>query len=334
MLIVGTMIGAGFCSGQEIVAFFGSGISVAVAPLCGLCIFAVCVLFLQIGAKVNKKSFDKVNAEVLGKYHFVADFFLLANNTVVLSAMIAGVNSLCKPFMPVPVLGAAAAIACAAIAYRGAKGMLDCNFLLVPVIIVVLTVVCAGALRTGEMGASAGVFRFFVLPSCIVYVSMNMLLASTVLTTLGGLSRKQILWGSGIAALILTVLLFLLITALNSTGRTGADMPVLEIAAAGGKGLYAAVSLITGLSIFTTMLTAVGGLCAFLGERGGNRIVDCIVVVTAGVLLSFIGFARVVQLFYPLIGVLGLVYIVACIRFVRAKKQPFRSRMNGKAVKP
>ncbi|MDE6398093.1 MAG: transporter, partial [Clostridiales bacterium] len=53
MLIVGTMIGAGFCSGRELVSFFGSGISVFVAPLCGVCIFFVCVLFLYIGTKIR-----------------------------------------------------------------------------------------------------------------------------------------------------------------------------------------------------------------------------------------------------------------------------------------
>ena len=39
MLIVGTMIGAGFCSGREIVSFFGSRISIFVAPICGVLIF-------------------------------------------------------------------------------------------------------------------------------------------------------------------------------------------------------------------------------------------------------------------------------------------------------
>ena len=49
MLIIGTMIGAGFCLGREIVSFFGSGISVFVAPVCGVIIFAACVLFLTAG---------------------------------------------------------------------------------------------------------------------------------------------------------------------------------------------------------------------------------------------------------------------------------------------
>ena len=48
MLIVGTVIGAGFCSGREIVSFFGSGVSIVVAPVCGVSIFLVFMLFIYI----------------------------------------------------------------------------------------------------------------------------------------------------------------------------------------------------------------------------------------------------------------------------------------------
>lgn len=325
MLIVGTMIGAGFCSGREIVSFFGSGITLAVAPLCGVCIFFVCVLFLSIGAKIREKSFDKVNGVLLGKYHGVADIFLLVNNLIVLSAMIAGFNSLCRSVLPVPVLGTAAAILCAFIVSRGTKGMLDCNFWVVPVLIVVLAVVCVCGMRSGELSASAGVFRFAVLPKAVVYVSMNMMLASTVLTTLGDLTRKQIVWGSAVAALCITALMALLITALNCTGAFDAEMPLLEISAGSGKWLHILLGIVTGISIFTTMLTAVGGLCGYMEGKCGGKRFNAACVVLAGTLLSTVGFTRVVSLFYPLVGVLGLVYILFCLRYKRAGKKPFRS---------
>ena len=325
MLIVGTMIGAGFCSGRELVSFFGSGISVFVAPLCGACIFFVCVLFLCIGTKIREKSFDKVNGVLLGKYHFIADVFLLVNNFIVLSAMIAGFNSLCKPFVPFPVCGTAAAVVCAVIASKGAKGMLDCNFAIVPFLIAALAAVCVCGLRSGELSASMGVLRWRILPVGIVYVSMNMMLASTVLTTIGELTRKQIVAGSAIAAVCIAALMTLLITALNCTGNYEAEMPLLEISASGGKWLYLLLGIVTGVSIFTTMLTAVGGLCGYLNDKGGGKIFHASVVVLAGTLLSLVGFSRVVSLFYPLVGLLGLAYIVFCLRYMRqATKKPVR----------
>lgn len=325
MLIIGTMIGAGFCSGREIVSFFGSGISVFVAPICGIIIFAACVLFLTVGAKIGEKSFDKVNKALLGKYHFVADGFLLLNNLIVLSAMVAGFNSLCKPLVPIPVFGTVAAVVCALIVGRGAKGMLDCNFLVVPVIIVSLAAVCFSAFKTGIMDASLGVFRLRLFPVSAVYVSMNMMLASTVLTTLGKLSKKQIILSSALAAVFITALLALIITALNCTGNYAAEMPILEISSGAGKWLYVILSIVTGISIFTTMLTAVGGLCGYLEGKFAGKIFNSAVVIIAGTVFSFLGFTRVVSLFYPLVGVLGLAYIAVCAHYLRKTSAMLRA---------
>ena len=317
MLIVGTVIGAGFCSGREIISFFGSGVSVIVAPLCAAGIFGVCVLFLFVGAKINERSFDKVNHALLGKAHAVADVFLAVNNLIVLSAMIAGFNSLCKPILSVPILGGAAAILCAVISLRGSKGMLDFNLVIVPFIIVTITAVCLASLRTDVINASVGVFKLRSIPAALVYVSMNMMLASTVLTTLGELNRKQILWGSLIAALSIGVLMALIIIALNCTGNYDAEMPILEISAGAGRWLYIALSIVTGVSIFTTMLTAVGGLCGYLRGMGGGKVFSALIVVAVGVLLSNIGFSGVVDFFYPLVGLFGIAYIFTCLRYAK-----------------
>lgn len=317
MLIVGTMIGAGFCSGREIVSFFGSGVSIIVAPACGLCIFGCCVLFLSLGSKIEAKSFDGVNRALLGKYHFAADTVLLINNLIVLSAMIAGFNSLTSSFISLPVTGAVAAVLCAVIAARGSAGMLDCNFALVPAIIATLAAVCISSVNTGLASASLGIFRVLTLPSCVVYVSMNMLLASTVLTTLGKLTKGQIIGGSLIASLAITVLLALIISALNCTGSYDAEMPVLEISSGAGKWLSVALGIVMAVSIFTTMLTAVGGLCGYLSERRlGGKFFNSALVIIAGVTVSFLGFSRVVSLFYPLVGVFGLFYIALCVAYL------------------
>ena len=317
MLIVGTMIGAGFCSGREIISFFGSGVSVIVAPICAAFIFGVCVLFLFVGAKIKERSFDKVNHALLGKAHAVADVFLAVNNLIVLSAMIAGFNSLCRPILRVPIFGAAAAILCAVISLRGSKGMLDVNLVIVPFIIVTITAVCVASLRTDVICASMGTFGLRSIPAAIVYVSMNMMLASTVLTTLGELTRREILLGSLIAALSIGVLMALIITALNCTGNYDAEMPILEISAGAGRWLYIALSIVTGVSIFTTMLTAVGGLCGYLSDKGGGKVFNAMLVVSVGVLLSNIGFSGVVDFFYPLVGLFGIAYIFTCLRYTK-----------------
>lgn len=51
MLVVGTIIGAGFASGREIVTFFGETPPVAVAAAVAVLVFVSCATFLFVGSK-------------------------------------------------------------------------------------------------------------------------------------------------------------------------------------------------------------------------------------------------------------------------------------------
>ena len=60
MLVVGTVIGAGFASGREIVAFFGVTPSPWVALLCAAITFVMCAVFLLVGeTTVPRQPFDR-----------------------------------------------------------------------------------------------------------------------------------------------------------------------------------------------------------------------------------------------------------------------------------
>ena len=333
MLIVGTMIGAGFCSGREIVSFFGNRISIAVAPACGVLIFLCCVVFLFVSSRVNGNSIDKVNASVLGKFGLIANLFLLLNSVIVLSAMIAGLNSLCKPFISFPIIGSIAAILCAAIANRGLKGMLKCNLILVPFMIVVIACTCLRSLSSGDLSLSVGEFKAGGILKCIMYVSMNMMLACTALTTMGKLTKKQIFLSSGIASVVITLLLALLICTLNCNGNTDSAMPILAISASVGKWICVVIGIITAISIFTTMLTCVGSLLSYAEGKLGGKVFNSAIVVILGTGLGLFGFTKVVDLFYPLVGFFGIFYIVACIVFLVKKENKEVKRIRIKKCK-
>ena len=321
MLIVGTMIGAGFCSGRELVSFFGRDIPIVVAPVCGACIFCVCVLFLFVGQAVQKHSFGEVNACLLGKVKVVANGLLLVNSAIVLGAMVAGLDTLFAPVLPLPIAGTLAAVLCALIAGKGLSGLLDCNGVVVPVIIVALVAVSLGSLKGGDGVEMVGRFTAFTLPAAVTYVSMNMMLAATVLTTASGFTKKQILAGSGLAAGCITLLLALLIAGVNVSGHYDADMPVLQMAKALGRGAKIALAVALGVSVFTTMLTAVGGLYGYLTAATGGKLFSGAVTVLIGAALSRLGFTRVVSLLYPLVGVAGFFYLGVCAAFLKRRRK-------------
>ena len=326
MLIVGTIIGAGFASGRELVSFFGSGISLWVAFLCGGAIFGLCALFLWIGSVTGARNVTQLNERLIGRFHFLPDSFLLINSLIVLSGMLAGMDSLGSLFFPLsPLYAVAAGVLGVIVVHKGIKGLLRCNGIVVPCMILALLTVCGLSIAGGWIDFSLGRFTLTTLPTTAVYVSMNMILASTVLTTLGPLKKKQILLSAGIAAAVMTGLLVALILALNSCGDSTAEMPVLEMAKAISPILYVLIALVIGVSIFTTMLTAMSGLCAWFSCVLGKGIFCPIVVLLAGLLLSRLGFLKVVGLLYPVIGVLGLFYMLLCIVFA------LRCRRSAKA---
>jgi len=369
-LLVGTIIGAGFASGREILSFFGTdnGVPLIIAPLTGLFIFLVSVLFLSVGAKVKSDNIGAVNVKVCGKAHIAADMFLLFNGLVSLAAMLAGTHALFSmvrpawqaqiffiPIPPVSVYSLAVGIICVLVVVKGLKGLLRGNSVIVPVIIITIVIICAAVIFraparpaegttlgavTGYEGVRSGfnlrerlnwinfgmVFGGFNIRSVIMvlaYVSMNMMLAATVFTTINQYSKKQIIAASAIAAVAISLLMFFIVLALNKYNFDGA-MPLLQNAQNISQALFYVAIAAVAVSVFTTMMTAMAGLNAWLKPLvGGRGRFSIALILLAGLIVAQIGFENVVGVLYPIIGALGAVYITACIIFTvrQSKKQ-------------
>lgn len=310
MLIIGTMIGAGFASGKEISAFFGDNISIFVAPLVGLGTFLLCYLFCTIGRIFKQSDFGAVNAKLLGKLRFIADVFLLLNSLIVLSGMLSGMDSLLNTIFPIsPAYSIISGILCAIIVSKGLKGLLKSNSLIVPFIIFFIVLICSF-----NINATINLkFEPFTLPSVVVYVSMNIMLACTVLITIDE-KPKTTFWASLIAATVITVIMLFVILTINSQNASS-DMPLITVALSTNKFLYYAAVAVVATSIFTTMLTAFSGLSSWLTPIFGNKFA-IIISLIGGLAVSNLGFENVVAYLYPVIGIFGVIYITLCIFFL------------------
>ena len=329
MLIVGTIIGAGFASGKEISAFFGQNISPFVAPAVGLGIFLLCYLFCTIGRTFKSHDFSEVNHKLLGKLHVVADAFLLLNSLIVLSGMLSGMDSLFGSLFPIaPAYSIISGVLCAIIVAKGLKGLLKGNSIIVPFIVLFIILVCCF-----NIGKPMFSFAFgpFTIPAVIIYICMNIMLACTVLTTVDE-KPKTVFWASLIAALIMTALMLLIILTLNNND-IDADMPLIAIAASTNKVLYYIAIAAVATSIFTTMMTAMSGLSSWLTPLTGDKRFAVAVSLVGGLIVSNLGFNNVVAYLYPLIGLIGLIYVLLCsyclVKKSLSLQAPFGKR-NGK----
>lgn len=325
MLIIGTVIGAGFASGREIVSFFGASyISPVVAIVCGVLLGAGSFLFLAVGTKYKARNVSDVNARLMGRLHPAADLFLLFNSLIVLAGMLAGFDSLGNMLFPLqPLYSIVGAVCCAAVVYKGVSGLVKCNTVLIPAVIGVIIAVCA--LRFGPPLSDAT--ARFSPAACLVYASMNLILAATVLSVTD-VGYKTAAVCSVLAGIVMTVLMLLIIFALNANGAEGA-MPLLGFARKYPP-LFYTMAAVVAAAIFTTMLTAASGLTDWLTAVTGDRKFSLAAVLLAGLILSNLGFEAVVSWLYPVIGILGAIYIsVILIHLARPRLRSKRSRRRA-----
>lgn len=336
-LLVGAIVGAGFASGREILSFFGGTPSILIAPVVGAVFFLGSVLFLSIGRVVKASNITQANLLIMGNKHIAADIFLLFNGVIILGGKLAAMNSLFRMVLPdVPfVYAIAAGLLCAVLVARGLNGLLKSNAVLTPLVIVIMVIICVAAImRTGIVGDAAviedggepGFFRVpFSFSMIMIYMSMNMMLASTVLTTIHTFSKKQVVWASAIASVIVAGLMAVLILALNSANYNVA-MPLILMAQNGGAALFYAAFIAIALSVFTSMMTAMIGLNSWLRPITGGKWYSILLVLIAGLILSMLGFENVIAFLYPVIGVIGFVYIGWCIVYLVKNRKNTRSK--------
>lgn len=301
------MIGAGYASGQEIAAFFGWSPSLFVPLFCGVLMFAFTVVLLLVGNRLHTDSLAAVNRAVFGKAHRVVDAVMLFNALIVLSAMLAGmdgaVTELTGFAFPYGVLSGMLALL---ILRRGNRGLLAANVAVVPFIIVVLVVTCVTSPLT------LGAFRWSSVPACFAYVSMNLLLSAGVFVRQSGMTTKQIFASGAIGAALIAGVMSLICCALPAASSV--ELPMLSLARDSNLA-YLLFALCLAVSIFTTLLSAMSTLQSQAAARG-NGTTGMLVGLMLAAAVSSLGFRKVVDFCYPIIGVLGFLYLLRAAVFL------------------
>lgn len=324
---IGTVIGAGFVSGQELMQFFVRNGYKGIwgCAFVGFLFAYLSVLVMLRAKQLNTPSFDAVVIPPVKALRLIANilvcFFAFGTFVVMLAGMGALINEVWG--LPATLGNFMMAAAVIAVALSGRGGMLGSLNLLVPMMIVV-------SLFTGVEGILSGTpidppameqlnasITGNWAVSALLFVSYNMSTALAVLAPLGQQSRsKKSIWGGGIVGgLVLGGLATLLCTAMlwHYPVVFSSDMPMLHIARLQGKEISVLYILVLLAGIFTT---AVGILFA-LAERFAqykikllqNERTVYLLITAVGLICSKAGFRMLVTTVYPLCGYFGLFII-------------------------
>lgn len=335
-VIIGTLIGAGFASGQEIYLFF---FSYGKEGLIGILISSILMGFviyktLNIVNKYNIKTYKdflevlipnkkiEKNKKLNVKYiiNLIINIFILVTFFIMIAGFGAyfeqqfGINSIIGTII--------LAILSFIIFLTSVKGVVKASEILVPILIIFLIVI--GFINLGEVNLlKLGNYLIrtnqsnYVLSS-ILYCSYNSILLIPVLLTLKEYvkNRKQIFFISAISTtitIILSIIIFLILVRVD-VDIAKLEMPAVYVVSNMFKFLKIVYGFIILASIFTTSISL--GI-SFLTNTSKNKksytqlaVIMCI----TSVIVSKIGFSNLINLLYPIFGYLGLLQIWKIIR--------------------
>jgi|GEM_PF-215913 len=347
-LLTGAVIGAGFASGREIVAFFtplgpsaSLGLVVATAALAAgakaIATLALASGSTEYGGLARLTLGDRAGAVLDGL--LTAFLYLTAAVTLAGGAALLSEGHGVASGLALAITAGLAVLLTA----RGAPVLMRAGTALVPILVAALLLVIAGSLipwagsqpHDGSTPAAAedlprdpalpGQPGDVALPpkpgtaaavvAGLLYAGFNLLLGLGVIAA--GVSYeppRPAIMGSALAGVLLGALAAAIHAAIVRSGDVAlrAEVPVAVLAARlGPTGVYA-YSLCLFLAILTTAAAATTSLAERIRPQmravsGGTSTAPLFVLAAA--LPAQLGFARLVQLVYPPMGLLGLIWL-------------------------
>lgn len=325
---IGTVIGAGFASGQEIVQFFTmfGGKGLISIMLTGLLFCWLGVKVLLISNRIGAQSYQDLLYHICGyplgsAFNVFVALFLLGG----LCIMLAGTGSICAFYMNLPYnLGVLITVLMSVvIVLCGIRGIMAANSIVVPLLILVtcavsiLSLVYHGiSLNLWRIPPNPYAFTPYWLLSPFLYVAYNMTLALTLLAPMGGSikDRRALVWGGwlGGAGLGLVSLLLVVVTLAHYPATTLEEIPMLFITKAQGFYATAPYIIVLWAEMLTTAIASLYGFAqvaqCWTGIQFPFVVLGSVVIAIIG---SQLGFSHLVSILYPLFGYLSLLFITA-----------------------
>ena len=320
-VIIGTLIGAGFASGQEVYLFFFSyGMKGLIGILISSIIIGV-VIYSTFNIlnkyKINTyKDFLNILIPKNTKLKIIANFIINIFILITFFIMIAGFGAYFEQEIGINRL--VLAIITFIVFMTSIKGVVKVNELIVPILIGFIFIIGIISIKdTHILNLENYVIRTnytnFAL-SAVLYSSYNSILLIPVLITLNNYvkNKKQIFYISFISAIVtilLSVIIFLLLVRVD-VDISKLEMPVVYVVSNMFKILRYIYGVIILGSIFTTAISlGVSFLQNTAKNKKGYTQISIIMCITS-VIISKFGFSNLVSLLYPIFGYLGLIQIL------------------------
>lgn len=315
-MIISSIIGAGFASGRELSLFFAEFgfASLYFLPIVFILFYYSFKMFLTIGSKQHFENIldlnKKINCSVFFNILIITIFLIYS------SAMFSGaVEVLTSNLIEVPTFLFYILIFLISfcVLRTGLKGLYKINFILIPLVIVLLIIYSLYSTinPVTDIAYVPSSAHAYILPiSIIVYVATNILLSYFILVQAGrNLTEKEIKKISFGATFVICFVILICIICLIINGAVvmNASMPFVSLTLRLGEPFPILFMLVLFLGIITSLFTALHTANSIFKSKHKNKtaLLCCGVVL----FISLIGFEKIVNYCYPIIGIFGIILI-------------------------
>lgn len=325
---VGTVIGAGFASGQELVQFFISYGSIGLVGIifAGLLFCWLGSYIINLGYRLRATGYHQVlyhtcGQKVGGFLDIVTGIFLFGGLTI----MLAGAGTVGRDFLAIKYNTGLLAMAflVALTVLTGMKGISIVNSLVTPLLVISTVIIGVNSLI--YHGPSAAVMLLHIPPntnsvigghwllSALLYASYNLILGTTVLAPLGReiSSKKVRLLGGILGGIILMILgLFVaIIIALHSPDIFQYEVPMLYVSNMQHELTHAGYAAMLVKAMYSTAMASLYGCSIKLQSAFGFSFhVSVLLILIFALLFSQFGFAALISAIYPVFGYIAMVF--------------------------
>jgi len=324
---IGTIIGAGFASGQEIKNYFVNfGISgIITFTLASFLFFYLGKKIMIMGYESNAESYDRVltyafTCRAKKLFDYLIIFFL----TCTVMTMFSGMGAILSQSFNVPFfIGSFIMLLIAVvITLGGINKIMKMSLLAIPILIISTFLIAVNSFQTSNFTEvyleNSWLKSIF---SAIVYVSYNIVMAISILPVLGNsskdknsINKSSILSGIIIAFFGLIICFSLFI---NYSTIQFAEVP-LAVLAKQSNHIYSSLYLISFIiAVATTAVSALYGIYTRINRK--YSIFSVVVIISY--LGSLFGFSVLVKYLYTFMGYIGFIIIYMLLRgFAKRKK--------------
>ncbi len=285
-VFVGSIIGAGFATGKEICVYFGEA-SIFAPIIAGVTLGVLCLVFMLLG-----RGTDDVIGDLFGCYSYPVKVLISLANFVVFSTMIAGAELIFRECFSLRGVGVVSAFVSLLFATRADRAVAFLNVVAVPIII--------GVTVYFALTHDASIDGKLLIVSPISYACQNVLTGGYLVSRY---SRDYKVSTCIVTSVVVALFSSMLLVAVYLVARDYASTPMPLFSHAIEIGAVVISGIMIFLAIFTTMATT-------LKVVTDGCLTKAIVAVIGGLLLSMVGFTDLVTFFYPIIGYVGIAFVL------------------------